>query len=166
MAAKWWCPESQGCCGALHLHSGMRDEARKLACRNIDAVLSGGFDAIITNAAGCGSTFKEYGDLLEGNPEYAEKAREFSRLMRDVTEFLSALELNPNHGPRRRHRHLSGFLPPGPRSAHPQIARASCSPPSPGSTFAKWPAPISAAAAPASITSCKMKCPCRSWPPR
>ena len=91
-------PESQGCCGALHLHSGMPAEARKLACRNIDAVLSGGFDAIITNAAGCGSTLKEYGHLLEGNPEYAEKAREFSRLMRDVTEFLSGLELNPNMG--------------------------------------------------------------------
>jgi len=91
-------PENQGCCGALHLHSGMRDEARKLACRNIDAVLSGGFDAIITNAAGCGSTLKEYDELLADLPEYAEKAREFSRLMRDITEFLSALELNPNLG--------------------------------------------------------------------
>jgi glycolate oxidase iron-sulfur subunit len=91
-------PENQGCCGALHLHSGMRDEARKLACRNIDAVLGGGFDAIITNAAGCGSTLKEYGELLADLPEYAEKAREFSRLMRDITEFLSALELNPNLG--------------------------------------------------------------------
>ena len=68
-------PESQGCCGALHLHSGMREEARKLARRNIDAVLGGGFDAIITNAAGCGSTLKEYGELLEDDPEYAEKAQ-------------------------------------------------------------------------------------------
>ena len=91
-------PEGQGCCGALHLHSGMRGEARKLACRNIDAILGGNFDAVITNAAGCGSTLKEYGELLEDLPEYAEKAHEFSRLMRDVTEFLSALELNPNMG--------------------------------------------------------------------
>jgi glycolate oxidase iron-sulfur subunit len=91
-------PERQGCCGALHLHAGMRDEARKLACRNIDAVLDGVFDAVITNAAGCGSTLKEYGELLEDVPEYAEKARQFSSSMRDITEFLSSLELNPNLG--------------------------------------------------------------------
>jgi glycolate oxidase iron-sulfur subunit len=91
-------PEGQGCCGALHLHSGMRDEARKLAKRNIDAVVNGGFDAVITNAAGCGSTLKEYGELLEDVPEYAEKARTFAGLMRDITEFLSSLELNPRLG--------------------------------------------------------------------
>ena len=91
-------PEGQGCCGALHLHAGMRGEARKLARRNIDALLGGAFDAIITNAAGCGSTLKEYGELLEDLPEYAEKARQFSGLMRDVTEFLSSLELNTNLG--------------------------------------------------------------------
>jgi glycolate oxidase iron-sulfur subunit len=91
-------PEGQGCCGALHLHDGMRDEARKLARRNIHAVLDGGFDAIITNAAGCGSTLKEYGELLADDPEYADKARRFSSLMRDVTEFLSGLELNPKLG--------------------------------------------------------------------
>ena len=45
-------PNGQGCCGALHVHAGIRDEARKLARRNIDAVLSGSFDAVITNAAG------------------------------------------------------------------------------------------------------------------
>jgi glycolate oxidase iron-sulfur subunit len=92
-------PEGQGCCGALHLHSGMREEARKLARRNIDAVLSGGFDAIITNAAGCGSTLKEYGEILADVPEYAGKARQFSGLMRDITEFLSSVELNPKLGP-------------------------------------------------------------------
>ena len=91
-------PEGQGCCGALHLHGGMRDEARKLARRNIDAILGGGFDAIITNAAGCGSTLKEYGELLADVPEYADKAARFSGLMRDVTEFLSGLELNPKLG--------------------------------------------------------------------
>src|SRR5689334_5784029 len=91
-------PEGQGCCGALHLHAGMRGEARKLARRNIGAILGGGFDAIITNAAGCGSTLKEYGELLEDLPEYADKARQFSGLMRDITEFLSSLELNANLG--------------------------------------------------------------------
>jgi len=87
-------PEGQGCCGALHVHSGLPGDARKLARRNIDAVLSGGFDAIITNAAGCGSTLKEYGELLEDDPEYAAKAKQFSGSMRDITEFLASIELN------------------------------------------------------------------------
>jgi glycolate oxidase iron-sulfur subunit len=90
-------PGGQGCCGALHLHSGFREDARRLARRNIDAVLGGhGFDAIISNAAGCGSTLKEYGELLADDPQYAAKAREFSSLMRDVTEFLASIELNPD----------------------------------------------------------------------
>jgi glycolate oxidase iron-sulfur subunit len=87
-------PAGQGCCGALHLHAGIRTEARKLARQNIDAVLEGGFDAIITNAAGCGSTLKEYHELLEHDPVYAEKAQRFSQLMKDVTEFLGSIELN------------------------------------------------------------------------
>jgi len=87
-------PEGQGCCGALHVHAGLRDEARGLARRNIDALLDGGYDAILTNAAGCGSTLKEYGELLEGDPQYAARAREFSKRMQDVTEFLASIELN------------------------------------------------------------------------
>ena len=92
-------PAGQGCCGALHLHSGLREDARKLAQANIDAVLASSFDAVITNAAGCGSTLKEYGELLEDLPQYAEKARRFSAMMRDVTEFLAEIELNPKLGP-------------------------------------------------------------------
>jgi glycolate oxidase iron-sulfur subunit len=92
-------PREQGCCGALHVHSGLREEAQRLARRNIDAVLDGGFDAVITNAAGCGSTLKEYGELLEDDPAYAEKAREFSARMRDITEFLASIEVNPRLGP-------------------------------------------------------------------
>jgi glycolate oxidase iron-sulfur subunit len=91
-------PGSQCCCGALHLHSGMRSEARKLARRNVDAVLAGGFDAVITNAAGCGSTLKEYGELLEDMPEYADKAKRFSALVKDVTEFLAGAGLNRQFG--------------------------------------------------------------------
>jgi glycolate oxidase iron-sulfur subunit len=86
-------PAGQSCCGALHVHSGLAEEARKLARRNIDAVLGGNYDAILTNAAGCGSTLKEYGDLLEHDPDYAAKAREFSARMQDVTEFLASIEL-------------------------------------------------------------------------
>jgi glycolate oxidase iron-sulfur subunit len=88
-------PAAQGCCGALHVHAGMREEARELARRNIDALLHGNYDAIVTNAAGCGSTLKEYGELLEHDPGYAEKARRFAALVKDVTEFLASIELNP-----------------------------------------------------------------------
>jgi glycolate oxidase iron-sulfur subunit len=92
-------PEGQGCCGALHLHSGLREDARRLARRNIDAMLEGEFEAIITNAAGCGSTLKEYGELLADDPEYAAKAQRFSARMRDITEFLGGIDLNVEMGP-------------------------------------------------------------------
>jgi glycolate oxidase iron-sulfur subunit len=91
-------PEGQGCCGALHVHSGLRAEAQQLARRNIDAIEAAGFDAVITNAAGCGSTLKEYGELLEDDRQYAEKARAFAAKMRDVTEFLAGIELNSAMG--------------------------------------------------------------------
>jgi glycolate oxidase iron-sulfur subunit len=94
-------PATQSCCGALHVHAGIRDQARILARRNIDAVFgegAGKFDAIITNAAGCGSTLKEYDELLEHDPEYAESARAFKLLMKDVTEFLASIELNRQMG--------------------------------------------------------------------
>ena len=92
-------PAGQGCCGALHLHTGMAAVARNLARKNIDAVLDGGFDAILTNAAGCGSTLKEYGHLLAGDSEYEEKAKRFSARMRDVTEFLTDITLNAEMRP-------------------------------------------------------------------
>jgi glycolate oxidase iron-sulfur subunit len=96
-------PAGQGCCGALHLHSGLKGEARKLArtnidAINIDAVMGGGFDAILTNAAGCGSTLKEYGELLAEDRQYDHKARAFAAKMKDVTEFLAEIELNPRMG--------------------------------------------------------------------
>ena len=92
-------PKNQRCCGALHVHAGLRDQARELARRNIDALGDAKFDAIVTNAAGCGSTLKEYGELLETDPAYAARARGFAARMRDITEFLAALELNRNMRP-------------------------------------------------------------------
>jgi glycolate oxidase iron-sulfur subunit len=86
-------PAGQGCCGALHLHSGLRADAEKLARRNIEALAEGGFDAVITNAAGCGSTLKEYGELLG-----TDAAHGFSSRVRDVTEFLASIELNHDMG--------------------------------------------------------------------
>jgi glycolate oxidase iron-sulfur subunit len=84
-------PPSQGCCGALHMHTGDRPTAQELARRNIDAFEPLGLDAIIINAAGCGSTLKEYGHLLPNDP----RAAEFASKVKDVNEFLAAIELVP-----------------------------------------------------------------------
>jgi glycolate oxidase iron-sulfur subunit len=86
-------PSHQSCCGALHLHAGMLEAARAQARHNIDAMLSPEFDAIITNAAGCGSTMKEYAAWLQEDAGYAAKAAEFSGKTRDVTEYLAVLGL-------------------------------------------------------------------------
>jgi glycolate oxidase iron-sulfur subunit len=88
-------PADQTCCGALHVHSGLREDARRLARRNIDAMLGGDYDAIITNAAGCGSTLKEYGELFEHDPAYAARALEFAERVKDVNEFLASIDLLP-----------------------------------------------------------------------
>jgi glycolate oxidase iron-sulfur subunit len=86
-------PRGQTCCGALHAHSGRLDKARELARRNIQAFLAEDCDAIVTNAAGCGSTMKEYGELLAGDAENAERAHTFASRVRDITEFLAAIVL-------------------------------------------------------------------------
>lgn len=86
-------PPEQNCCGALHTHAGFRDDARDLARKNIDAMLAPDIDAIVTNAAGCGSAMKEYADLLANDSRYAEKARAFVAKTRDINEFL--VELGP-----------------------------------------------------------------------
>jgi len=86
-------PAGQTCCGALAGHAGVRDVARSLARTNLDVFLAEDFDAVITNAAGCGSTLKEYEHLFaEGTPE-EDKAHAFRKKMRDVTEFLADLGL-------------------------------------------------------------------------
>lgn len=86
-------PKRQVCCGALASHAGDREAARGVARQNLQAFASGEFEAVLTNAAGCGSTLKEYSHLFShGEPEY-EAAKEFETRVRDVTEFLSELGL-------------------------------------------------------------------------
>jgi len=87
-------PRGQTCCGALHAHTGRLEKARELARRNVEAFLNAEYDAIITNAAGCGSTMKEYGELLAGDPVYGERAARFAALVKDVLEWLASIELN------------------------------------------------------------------------
>jgi len=91
-------PPSQGCCGALHLHTGMAEHAKALARNNVDAFVPEDYDAIVTNAAGCGSTLKEYGHLLGADYDYSEPAQRFAEKVQDVTEFLASLELNEQMG--------------------------------------------------------------------
>jgi glycolate oxidase iron-sulfur subunit len=88
-------PAKQGCCGALQMHTGDRTTARELARRNVDAFEPLGLDAIIINAAGCGSTLKEYGHLLADDPAYAQRASVFASRVKDVSEFLAGIELVP-----------------------------------------------------------------------
>ena len=81
-------PPEQGCCGALYAHGGNLDEARACARRNIAAFEKHNLDAIIINAAGCGSALKEYGHLLGDDPAWAARARTFSAKIKDLTEVI------------------------------------------------------------------------------
>jgi len=86
-------PEGQTCCGALHAHSGQLEKARELARRNIAAMMGPGIDAVVSNAAGCGAMLKEYGELLEHDPEWAPKAQAFAARVRDINEYLAEVGL-------------------------------------------------------------------------
>lgn len=81
-------PKQQVCCGALQIHAGDRDQARKMARHNIDAFLASGADAIVINAAGCGAALKEYAELFHDDPVYFEKAQRFASMVRDISELL------------------------------------------------------------------------------
>src|SRR5262249_8804084 len=85
--------EGQGCCGALHIHSGEVAGATRLARVSVAAFEPFEFDAIVVNSAGCGSTLKGYGHLLDG-----ERAAAFAGKVRDITEYLVALPEQPDMG--------------------------------------------------------------------
>jgi glycolate dehydrogenase iron-sulfur subunit len=89
-----WLPAGQGCCGALHVHGGDLEGGRELARRNVVAFDRAGLDAVVVNAAGCGSHLKEVGHLLQADPAWAERARAFAAKVRDVHELLAGLELD------------------------------------------------------------------------
>ncbi len=87
-------PRSQGCCGALMLHSGLETDAAHMARRFIDAfeAEAAEVDTIVINSAGCGSTLKDYGHLLRDDPVYAERARALAGKCKDISELLDELE--------------------------------------------------------------------------
>lgn len=90
-------PKDEGCCGALVHHMGREADAHFAAKKNIDAwmrqVDDGGLDAIIITTSGCGTTVKDYGHMLRDDHQYAKKAATISALAKDVTEYLSTLDL-------------------------------------------------------------------------
>ncbi|HEY6932675.1 MAG TPA: glycolate oxidase subunit GlcF [Marmoricola sp.] len=91
-------PRQQGCCGALSAHNGREPEAQAYARGLIDAFESAGVDFVVVNAAGCGSTMKEYADLLADDPAYAGRAEAFATRVRDVSEILAELgTVAPRH---------------------------------------------------------------------
>jgi glycolate oxidase iron-sulfur subunit len=84
-------PQGQGCCGALSVHNGREEEAQRYARRTIDAFDEAGVETVVVNAAGCGSSMKEYATLLEEDHDYAERAKRFAESTKDVAEFLAQL---------------------------------------------------------------------------
>jgi glycolate oxidase iron-sulfur subunit len=87
-------PRAQACCGAIHHHNGAHGPAEAFARRNIDAFLPKDgppVDSITVAIAGCGAMLREYDVLLRDDPAYAERAKEFSRRVRDISEVLVSL---------------------------------------------------------------------------
>jgi glycolate oxidase iron-sulfur subunit len=91
-------PTTQGCCGALSLHAGRKKESVRFAKQTIATFESLGVDAVVVNVAGCGSSMKEYAELLADDPGWAARAAAFTAKVRDVTELLSDLgPVAPRH---------------------------------------------------------------------
>jgi glycolate oxidase iron-sulfur subunit len=84
-------PEEQGCCGALSLHAGREEESKRLARAMIETFEREAVDAVLVNAAGCGSHMKTLGRLFADEPAFTERAHRFDLRVRDVTEFLASV---------------------------------------------------------------------------
>ena len=89
-------PSQQGCCGAIHFHSGSSPEARELSDQNLSAFDPDDVDAIIINVAGCGAMLKDYGHHWDDDRQSAR--RKFADKVMDVSEFLDQLGLIPPEG--------------------------------------------------------------------
>ncbi len=92
-------PREQGCCGALEVHSGREDRALERARRLIEVFERARVDTVVINAAGCGSTLKEYGHLLRDDGAWARRAEQFSARVRDISEILADLEPRATYKP-------------------------------------------------------------------
>ena len=92
-------PSPQPCCGSLHAHNGDLETAATLARRMIDLMPPAEYDAIITNAGGCGSHLRHYSSLLAHDPRYADAARVWDARLRDVHEWLAEIGCRPPAAP-------------------------------------------------------------------
>jgi len=91
-------PRDQGCCGALSTHQGREDEAQRFARKIVDTFERAGVERVVVNAAGCGSTMKEYAELLGDDPAYADRAAALAAKVRDISEVLEELgPVAPRH---------------------------------------------------------------------
>lgn len=88
-------PAVQPCCGSLHSHNGEQEIAAELARRLIDLLPPENYDAIITNAGGCGSHLKHYHHLLEHDSAYASRAKLWDTKVQDIHQFLGNITLRP-----------------------------------------------------------------------
>jgi glycolate oxidase iron-sulfur subunit len=91
-------PSKQGCCGALSVHNGREAEAIAFAKRTIDVFEAAAVEMVVVNAAGCGSSMKEYAELLRDEPAYSGRAERFASSVRDVSELIETLgPVAPRH---------------------------------------------------------------------
>jgi glycolate oxidase iron-sulfur subunit len=88
-------PPAQGCCGSLHAHNGEYEMAKDYARRLLDHFDLDSLDAIITNAAGCGSHLKHFDRLLQDDPQYAAKAQQWSHKVKDISQWLVEIDFRP-----------------------------------------------------------------------
>lgn len=100
-------PKSQGCCAALSHHQGQVEQAKTLARQMIDAFDVEALDAVLVNASGCGHTLKEYGRLLQDDPNYCNRALAFAAKVKDVQEFLDEVGLTASLSPLQAEKPLS-----------------------------------------------------------
>jgi glycolate oxidase iron-sulfur subunit len=94
-------PPEQTCCGALFVHAGEEERAQELARKTIDVFEEANVEAVVINAAGCGSNVKEYDHLLRDDPEYAERASRFAAKCKDICEVLAGLSPRAARNPLR-----------------------------------------------------------------
>jgi glycolate oxidase iron-sulfur subunit len=88
-------PPDQHCCGSLHAHNGEWEMAQELARRNIDQFPPESFDAIISNAGGCGSHLKHYARLLADDARYVQRAKLWDAKVKDIHEWLAFTGIEP-----------------------------------------------------------------------
>jgi glycolate oxidase iron-sulfur subunit len=92
-------PPDQLCCGSLHAHNGEWELAQQLARKQIDQFPPEQFDALITNAAGCGSHLKHYAKLLADDPAYVKRAHLWDEKVKDIHEWLAHTGITPPTSP-------------------------------------------------------------------